>query len=746
LPKSIKSKVKSTLLIFLIIFIIGFDAQSETHYSQERNINIQRVDIEPRLEEYIKAMELGKLDSLIGAKVENLISRTPVNNKPISEKTIVYLAYDDTNIYSVFLCFDSEPEKIYSTLTSRDDFSDDEDSVALNLITFPKSQQMLGFQSNAIGSMKDGTYNLSSGWDLSFDPIWYSTAQRTNNGYVVKIKVPLSTLRFPPGDIQNWNFFVYRGIPRNNEDAYFPAYSSDIANRIVQSGTLKNIEIQRQLLKVEATPFVTSRDSKRKNIVGNNDTGWQSDSERNMGIDAKFIFDDRIVADLTLNPDFSQVESDEPQVVANQRFAVFVPEKRPFFLENSSYFETPLNLLFTRKIVDPQVGLRVTGQIGDWSVAGMVIDDEGSPLGNDEPLLYVTNIRKSLSEDSFIGLFFSDYSNSDLSTQNVSLQSRIRLSERWLLESQLALLDESSTINASNGEAVYLSIARVGEIWNYKLAGKYISGEFDAPVGFIPRNDIVEISQNISYRSLQNNSPVVAFKYLVSSKYVWNTDSDILDQQNSLKISAEFPRQTFISATANTKIERLGPSDYATLTSMTKFDQNFVKLGVESALLEQLNISINYSIGDAINFQPAAGKSPKLSDFEQIILSLSYSFGSQLKLKLQYIENTLNKPNDSKIFSSKQSRLKTSYQFNQNWSLRFIVDYQKIESDPFFSSLKPQDTIVSDLLLKWESTPGTAMYFGYGSIRDEYQDVQRLARSENKERSVFFKFSKRFTF
>ena len=734
---------------FIFLFILNISCAQAKNLNltiNDNTVNIQKIINEPELDTYIRAMENGAIDNLPGNRIENFVARTPINNSETSEKTIVYLSYDDKNIYSVFLCYDTQPELIRSTFASRDGIPGDEDTVALHLITFPKSQQMSGFQTNAVGSQTDASYNLSTGWDLSSDPIWDSSAKKTSNGYVVKIKIPFSTLRFPPGDVQNWDFFVYRGIPRKNEEMYFPAYSSDIANRFVQSGKINGLEIQRQSLKTELTPFATSADSKHKTVQDNTNSGWDSSSNRNIGIDAKFILDDRIVADLTLNPDFSQVESDEPQVVTNQRFAVYFPEKRPFFIENSSYFETPLNLLFTRKIANPSAGLRTTGQVGDWSIAGMVIDDENAQGSNDDSLLYVTNIRKSLYQDSFIGAFLSNYSSSSVDSTNISLQGRARISDNWLVESQLAILDENNNQDSINGEAFYVSAKRQGEVWNYNLTGKYISDDFNSRVGFISRVGIKDISQNIAYRQLSQSDLIIAYNYQLNTNYVWNVDSQILDEHNQVNVTAELKGQTFISANIHHKNERLGASDYSLLAELTNYEQEYYKLGFESAWLQHLNFSLNYANGEAINYQPAAGQKPEVSDYEQIVSSLTYAVGPKLKLKLLYIGNTLNSKSDLEIFSSQQTRFKATYQFDSKWSLRFIVDNQKITSNQQLSALSNQDTFVADLLLKWQANPGTAMYLGYGSLQEEYYSTQSIFFTQEKEKSLYLKYSHRFNY
>ena len=105
------------------------------------------------------------------------------------------------------------------------------------------------------------------------------------------------------------------------------------------------------------------------------DTRFDTKADGRVGMDAKIIAHDSVAIDLTANPDFSQVESDEPQVTINQRFEVFFPEKRPFFLENAGYFQTPINLFFSRRIGDPQVGVRATGKLGGWAAGALAIDD-----------------------------------------------------------------------------------------------------------------------------------------------------------------------------------------------------------------------------------------------------------------------------------------------------------------------------------------------------------------------------------
>src|SRR3954467_13100451 len=135
-----------------------------------------------------------------------------------------------------------------------------------------------------------------------------------------------------------------------------------------------------------------------------------------IGLDAKFILHDSFVMDATVNPDFSQNQSDQPQITVNQRFEVFFPEKRPFFLENSNYFDTPINLIFTRRIAQPQYGIRLTGKMGKYSIGTLVADDrspgllvpDNDRLATKRAYFGIARVSRDGGKDSTVGLMYTD--------------------------------------------------------------------------------------------------------------------------------------------------------------------------------------------------------------------------------------------------------------------------------------------------------------------------------------------------
>ena len=159
------------------------------------------------------------------------------------------------------------------------------------------------------------------------------------------------------------------------------------------------------------------------------------------GVDAKAVIKDALTLDMTFNPDFSQVESDEPQVTVNQRYEVFFPEKRPFFMENASYFLLPQQLFFSRRIIDPQFGVRLTGKLGRWAIGVLAADDRapgrraaaGSALDGKRATDAVLSVQRDFLKDSHVRLFVTDRELAASSNRVASLDMRLRLPGSWFI-------------------------------------------------------------------------------------------------------------------------------------------------------------------------------------------------------------------------------------------------------------------------------------------------------------------------
>jgi hypothetical protein len=318
--------------------------------AQTQKLAIPRVTRPPKLEEFLGDNQRTDL-----AKLTDLRQRDPGDGDPVSQPTTVYLGYDDKNFYAVFICRD-DPDKIRAHMSKREDIMSD-DAVALFLDTFHDRQRCYEFIVNPLGIQLDGIATEGQNDDFTFDTVWHSEGKLTPSGYAVLIAIPFKSLRFKNSDLQTWGISVARMIQRNNETSFWPFISHKIPAFNSQLAELGGIERISPGRNIQLNPYGFLANAK---FLDQNIPAIKSQTEGRAGLDAKIVFHDSLTLDITVEPDFSQVESDDPQVTVNQRFEVFFPEKRPFFMENAGFFSTPETLFFSRRIANPQFGVRLT--------------------------------------------------------------------------------------------------------------------------------------------------------------------------------------------------------------------------------------------------------------------------------------------------------------------------------------------------------------------------------------------------
>jgi len=425
------------------------------------------------------------------AKVQGFVQRFPNDGEAVSERTVVYVGYDDEFLHVVFLCFDREPSRIGAHLVGRDQLPNDDDTVAVHIDTFRDLKHAYGFQMNALGVQTDGTYTEGARWDLSWDTVWRSQARLTPKGYLVIFSIPFRSLRFPSTDVQQWGMFFYRAIARRNEQVYWPECSTRFAARFPQAAVVDGVERVSPGRNLQAIPYMSARALKRPDLTRGREAA--------IGVDIKAVVKDSFVFDATLNPDCSQVESDQPQITVNKPFEVFFPEKRPFFLENTAYFNTPIQLLFTRRIADPLVGGRATGRAGAYSAGAMVVDDRSPFDGGaaDVAQLGVVRVMRDVARESYVGAFASRRTMGGRGNEDNligALDGRWKLARNWFASGQAAVSEQ--------GTAWYGSLAGAGRRFNYQLDLNDRSTSFRAVDGFIPRVDIRSVDQTYSGTAL----------------------------------------------------------------------------------------------------------------------------------------------------------------------------------------------------------------------------------------------------
>lgn len=698
-------------------------------------LQIPRIDTVPSLSDFEDMQPSARVAGHM-VKVTGFIAREPADGAEPTQNTDVYLAYDQHNLYAVFVCWDKEPEKIRARMTRREDISSD-DSAEIMIDTFHDSRRAYTFAANPFGiqwdalwtegSISNGSPSDFSGFDASFDTVWRSEGRLTDRGYLVLIAIPFKSLRFPNRDQQEWGIILNRSIPRTNENLFWPRISNRIQGRFNQAATATGLEHISPTHNMQFIPYGLFRSFRDIDQRDPNHPFFESRTFKpDVGVDAKFILHDSFVLDGTVNPDFSQIESDQPQITVNQRFEVFFPEKRPFFLENSNYFTAPINLVFTRRIGHPEYGLRLTGKSGPWAVGVLASDDRApgeavppsDPHSGDHATFTIARVSRDILNQSTIGAIFTDREFGGGYNRVGGMDANIKLNQNWRVQGAAVT---SSTLNTdgsySAGPGYKIDAERAGRKFNLQSLYLDYSPGFVTETGFVNRVDIRQQNINASYYFRPEGKFLISWGPTVQQFSIWDHQGTALDYFVFPGIRVDMTRSTYINfhpfAYDNVYLR---PKDYSGLTTVTRYPQPFWGIEGGTSWFKQFDFSWFFVSGGGVNYNPAAGRVPAIAHEDQGNATLTLHLSGRLRIDNTYLLEHLRE-HDTHLTAVTNHivRSKWNYQFTRALSARVILQYTSVLSDPLISSLSPTKNFNADFLLTYLVHPGTAIYVGYNS-------------------------------
>lgn len=758
-PNHLRGRV--VLISLLCIHVALNSANAQTQPAALSIANIPRVDEPPRLEDFLEMTPLtryaGKLAKLNG----NFIQREPSDGQPSQQRTDVYMGYDDKSLYFVFLAFDDAPTKIWSPMVRRDDIvSGANDLVGVALDTYGDRRRALVFESNPDGVQMDAVWTEGRGMDLSFDTLWYSRGRRTDHGYMVLITIPLKSLRFSSAPIQTWGVYFVRFTARLNELSFWPHLSLRVEGRLNQAGTLRGLERISPGRNMQFIPYGVFRSFRALDQRDPLRPVFQSKTaDGSVGLDAKFVLRDTLALDLTANPDFSQVESDEPQNTVNQRFEVFFPEKRPFFLENAGFFESPINLLFTRRITDPQFGSRLTGKAGPYAI-GLLFSDDQSPgrivppgysLEDERARFAVARVNRDILKNSTVGVIYSERRLLNSWNYAGGVDFRLKLGDNWVTRGQ-AVASATRFLDGSRlaGPAYEIFSGYTGRTLSFDSTYADTSPGFLTQTGFFRRPDIRRITNNLHYRWRPEGKNLISHGPSVTITNTWDHTSTYLDELYGLEYVIGLRQQTEFAVLGNFGHETLRPADFPSLAASQEYVVGHRGFRFFTSFLRQFQADGNIRWGRGINFEPRLG--PPVSARSNIVEGgITLRPMSPLTIENRYIHSRLRTiASNQAIFNSHVIRSKWNYQITRELAVRFITQYNALLANEQFSSLSNTKNLNFDFLVTYLLHPGTAVHVGYNSnlqnIDPSLQVVASgLLRSPNRlindGRQVFVKVS-----
>ncbi len=673
------------------------------------------------------------------AKVEGFIQRDPKDGEPASQRTVVYLGYDDNRLYAVFVAFDTQPQQIRARMTRRENVYDD-DLVEIMLDSFHDQRRAYSFVCNPLGIQLDRLYAEGSGYDDSFDTLWDSQGKLTPQGYVVWMAIPFRSLRFPASG-HSWGIILQRVIPRLNESSYWPRVTSRVNGLLNQEGSLDGLERISPGRNIQLVPYGVFRSFRQ---IDDRDPLHpvfdKKAADGRAGLESKLILKDRLVFDLALNPDFSQVESDEPQVTVNQRFEVFFPEKRQFFLENASFFDTPVTLLFTRRIRDPLIAARLTGKVGPYAIGALFADDrspgkivpDNDPLSGRRAHFDVLRVNRDIGKGSTVGVIYAERDFAGEFNRVGGVDLRWKLGPNWAGNTQAVA---SSTRNLdgtySAGPAYRIYAERNSRKLIFNTYFLDNSPGFVTRTGFFQRPDIRRFSNFFLYRFRPEGKHLISHGPAAFQESLWSHDGTRLEHFVNVNYQFELKRQTNFGAFVNVKRERLRPGDFSALPADRDYPLHHHGVFYNTAFLRWLSAGGEAGWGTETNFVPAAGP-PVSARANYWNGGMTLRPITRLTLDNSYLLTRLRSGSTAaSVFTNHIIRSKWNYQINRELSVRFITQYTATLANARLTSLQTTKNLNFDFLITYLLHPGTVVYVGYNSNLQNLDPALGLDSSGN---------------
>jgi hypothetical protein len=671
-------------------------------------------------------------------EITGFIQNSPSDGKPATEKTDVWMGYTKSDLYFVFICHDREPGKIRGHLARRENVLND-DNVSVLLDPFQDRRKGVLFTVNPVGVQADAAWTENNNPDYSYDQVWDSEGKVTPDGWMALVEIPFRSLRFRPAG-SDWGVVFSRNFPRNSESDYWPRVSSNVTGVLSQEGTLRGIQGVTGSHNAQLNPYVLGQNERTLQNVDPLNPYFSSRAvEGTAGGEAKAILKDRIVLDATVNPDFSNIESDQPQFTVNQRYPVYFPELRPFFLENASYFLTPINLVYTRNVVHPEFGMRATGKLGHTNVGLFAIDDRepgqtvapGDPLYNKRATFAVGRVSQDLGKGSSFGAIYTDEEFGHGWNRVGGVDFTARVTEKWTALGQMV---ESSTLGTvdsgtpppySAGPASNLQLQHQGHAFNLYSNFQDMSTGFQTQLGFIQASNFRTGQTHATYQWYpKHNKTIQSYGLETNQNIAFDHQGNRVFHYSTFDPFLLLPRNIVLAPIGGQNSDTLSPVNYPLLTRYTNFTENNAGLVARGAPFPQFNFNLVAFRSGNVNYNPAANQAPSLLNQQTVQLLFTLQPLRQLTADNTYLLDRDHSVKDGAlVYESQVFRTKINYQFTRAMSARMIVEYDSTLANPLETSLLRTKQVQTEALFTWLPHPGTVIYVGYNN------DLQNLDRS-----------------
>ena len=697
-------------------------------------------------------------------RVDKWWETNATDNTEPKMKNVAWLAYDDHFFYAAFHFEDPNPEKIRSPFADRDNVSSSTDYGGVILDTRNDGKTAILFLSNARGIQYDSVSDDTTGnEDSSPDFFWESSAKITKDGWDLELRIPFSSLRYKKADPQTWGILLYRNYPRDRRYQMF-------ANKLPKGGNcficnenkITGLTGLPQGGHIVAAPYMTVKEqgAPRNDTLGNRLVN--APAKIDGGLDVKWTPNADTAIDGTLNPDFSQVESDVAAISANQRFAIFFSEKRPFFLEGVELFSTPIQAVYTRTITSPRFGLRSTGKFGDNDYTAIIASDRGGglvilpgPNGSDfanqdfSSTVAIGRIRHNfgLSYLSLLGTFRESEGGAHNRVLGPDFQWRIN--DKETVTGQV-LVSDTKTPNRPDlasewngqtlkGHAEYVWWTHNTKHIDWYTEAKDYSDGFRADNGFVPQVGYREEFFEGGYTMRPTTGFANRIRLFLNGDYSAATNGDMLFRDRSAGIG--FDGKWASSTRLRFSINGVRSGDSVLTRHQLLYSTQFTPSRMFS------NIQLSGSAGQDVDFSNTRlgrgasaqfGATIRPTDHLELRLNQSYSWLTVDPLASQVLAER------ARLFTAQVERIRATYTFNSKMFVRGIVQNVRTNRNQtlFLDSVNQHSgNVTSSFLFAYKLNWQTLLFLGLGDERDVDATDNKL---QPASRQLFMKVSYAF--
>lgn len=699
----------------------------------------QPVDVDGVLDEPAWAQALA---------VELAYETFPGKNLPAAARTEMLVTYDEDNLYVGFRARDPEPTAIRARIADRDTIAHD-DFVGIIIDTFNDRRRGFEFFANPLGVQMDLVIDdLKGTEDVSWDAIWKSAGRITAEGYVVEMAIPFSSLRFAKATGEKtWGFDGTRIYPRGQRYRFQTQRTNfDLSCSVCQYSKITGFAGVSPGRNVELNPTLTSERTDVRAEPADPELAG-GDVETEAGLTVTWGVTPNLAVNATLNPDFSQVETDVAQLDVNNPFALFFPENRPFFNEGADFFESPLNTVYTRVVVDPDWGVRLTGKQGRHAIGIFSAQDTvtnflvpGSQrsraiqIGEDN-ISTVVRYRADVWKRSNLGFLVTDREGEDYSNRMLSLDGVLRVTGGDAIRFQLMRsatrylrqIVELGQPRSLEDEGIHLAYDHDTRLWQGRMTYEDIGDGFRADLGFIPR---------VGYRLIESRLE----RFFWGAEKTWwtriSTGGEWTLRQDQSGLDLERGLESWF--------EILGPRQSTLTLIHQRRNRSFAGQAFEESVHElqfsvrpsgKLRLRVNLRLADEIDFRSAP---PQAGDQLRLEPLIELKLGRRLQATLRHTFDRLD-VEGGKLFTVNLSDLRVTYQFNLKSFVRLITQFRDIDRDPtLFRGVEVDarsEQLFNQLLFSYKLNPRTVLFVGYqdNHLADDAVDLRQ------QDRTVFLK-------